>query len=201
MRLIGLTGSIASGKSTVSKRLLELGARVLDADATAREVTEKGSEGLVKIKAEFGDCVLAQNGELDRKRLAELVFSNPQKLDALNKILHPLIMDSMREQTRRESSASAVIVWDVPLLIEIGANKEVDEVWLVVADDEIRLARAMARDGATRQSVLARMAAQCPQEEKKRHADIIIENDGSVSELIGKVDALYNGTAKKIKKT
>lgn len=193
MRLIGLTGSIASGKSTVSRRLIELGAKVLDADEISREVTKKGSEGLAKIKVAFGAQVIAQDGTLNRKRLAELVFSNLEQLDALNKILHPLIMNSMREQTKLIglSNADAVIVWDMPLLIEIGADKDVDEVWLVAARDELRLNRAMERDGATRQSVLARMAAQCPQEEKRRHADIIIENDGSVSELIEKVDALY----------
>ncbi len=193
MRLIGLTGSIASGKSTVSRRLIELGAKVLDADEISREVTKKGSEGLAKIKVAFGAQVIAQDGTLNRKRLAELVFSNLEQLDALNKILHPLIMNSMREQTRLIglNNADAVIVWDMPLLIEIGADKDVDEVWLVAARDELRLNRAMERDGATRQSVLARMAAQCPQEEKRRHADIIIENDGSVSELIEKVDALY----------
>lgn len=193
MRLIGLTGSIASGKSTVSRRLIELGAKVLDADEISREVTKKGSEGLAKIKVAFGAQVIAQDGTLNRKRLAELVFSNLEQLDALNKILHPLIMNSMREQTKLIglNNADAVIVWDMPLLIEIGADKDVDEVWLVAARDELRLNRAMERDGATRQSVLARMAAQCPQEEKRRHADIIIENDGSVSELIEKVDALY----------
>lgn len=193
MRLIGLTGSIASGKSTVSKRLNELGASVLDADAIARDVTKKGSVGLNKLQSEFSVQIIAHDGTLDRKRLAELVFSDRQKLDVLNKILHPLIMDSMREQTKRLSmaDANAVVVWDMPLLIEIGAYEEVDEVWLVVADDEVRLNRAMARDSATRASVLARMAAQCTQNEKRRYADIIIENDGSVSELICKVDALY----------
>lgn len=193
MRLIGLTGSIASGKSTVSNRLKELGAYVINADAVSHEVTASGSEGLRRIEAEFGSDVINESGTLDRKRIAALVFADNGRLQALNSILHPIIMENMRVSTREISARDdkAVVVWDVPLLLEIGAHNEVDEVWLVIADDTLRLERAMKRDGATRQSVEARMAAQMPQSEKERYADKIIVNNGSVQELVIKVDALF----------
>ncbi len=190
---IGLTGSIASGKSTVSKRLLALGAHVLDADRIAREVVEPGTEGLSRIVSAFGKEVLLPDGSLDRKKLAARVFGNDAALGVLNGITHPLVIDTMRSRSDEleKTDQKAVVIWDMPLLIECGAYREMDLVWLVAADREVRIARVMVRDNCTREHALLRMAAQMPQEDKLSYADTVIFNDGSMEELHVQVDRAY----------
>ncbi len=191
--LIGLTGSIAAGKSTVAGRLSTLGAYVLDADAVAREVVEPGTDGLARLCAAFGREILSEDGTLDRKRLAGRVFSDPEARGILNGITHPLVVGFMEERAKAwlAKTPGGIAVWDMPLLIECGAWKKVDAVWLVTAEDEARLARMMARDGCTREHALLRMAAQMPQAEKARYADVVIPNDGDEAALLTRVDACY----------
>ena len=195
--LIGLTGSIGAGKSTVAARLRTLGAYVIDADEVAREVSSRGSEALREIVSAFGAGVLGTDGELERKKLAAVVFADEGKRLALNAILHPRILNAMRERAAHAFAAekNAVVVYDMPLLIETGEHTHVDSVWLVVAGDEKRIARVTARDACTRVEALHRMAAQMPQEEKRAYAHEIIDNSGDINALYARVDALYE-TAK-----
>ncbi|MCE5236312.1 MAG: dephospho-CoA kinase [Clostridiaceae bacterium] len=192
--LIGLTGSIGSGKSTVAKRLKERGAHVLDADAFSRAETDLGAEGLREIVSAFGESVLLENGELDRRKLAEAIFSSEEKRLKLNAILHPRILSAMRARAESilRSDPKAVVVYDVPLLIETGEHSRVDRVWLVTADDETRVARIVARDHCTADEAKARIAAQMPQAEKLAYADEVIENGNDLSALYARVDALYD---------
>lgn len=192
--LIGLTGSIGSGKSTVAKRLSERGAHVLDADAFARAQTDLGSEGLREIVLSFGGDVLLENGALNRKKLAEMIFSSEEKRLRLNAILHPRILNAMREQAEAilKGEPEAVIVYDVPLLIETGEHNNMDRVWLVTADDETRIKRIVARDHCSIEAAKARIAAQMPQEKKLVYADEVIENGNDLPALYARVDALYD---------
>lgn len=195
--LIGLTGSIGAGKSTVAARLKALGAYVIDADEIAREVSSRGSEGLGEIVSTFGEGVLQADGMLDRKKLAAIVFAEEKKRLALNAILHPRILNAMRERAAEVLAAkkTAVVVYDMPLLIETGEYARVDSVWLVTASDETRIARVMARDACTRDEARRRIAAQMPQQEKRAYAHEIIDNSGDLNALYARVDALYE-TAK-----
>ncbi len=194
--LIGLTGSIGAGKSTVAARLRAHGAYVIDADEIAREVSSYGSEGLTAIVSGFGEGVLQVNGTLDRKKLAAIVFAEDEKRLALNAILHPRILNAMRERAVGVLAAdkNAVVIYDMPLLIETGEYMHVDSVWLVIASDETRIARVMARDACTKEEALRRIAAQMPQEEKRAYAHEIIDNSGDLNALYARVDALYEMT-------
>lgn len=200
---IGLTGSIAAGKSTVSGRLSELGAHILDADKIAREIVEPGTEGLKKITDAFGTGVLLPDGSLDRKKLAGIVFENETHLAVLNSITHPLVIDTMRKRSEsiEQADKTAVVVWDMPLLIECGACSETDAVWLVAADRETRILRVMERDRCTREHALLRMAAQMPQEEKMQYADVVLFNDTTLAELNAAVDRAYGLIAEKTGQT
>lgn len=183
---------MAAGKSTVSRRLAELGACVIDADQAARQVVLPGTEGLAALAARFGPGILLPGGELDRPALAALAFGNADALTSLNAVLHPRIraeMEGRMAQARKRGEAVAVL--DVPLLLESGWQDMCDEVWLVTAPEEIRLTRAMARDGISREEAKARMAAQMPEEEKRALADVVLENGGSLEELLAQVDARY----------
>ncbi|PKM80238.1 MAG: dephospho-CoA kinase [Firmicutes bacterium HGW-Firmicutes-14] len=181
MPVIGLTGSIASGKSLVAGILQELGARVIDADIVAREVVMPGTRAWEKIRDSFGDGVLnADNGTIDRKRLGRMVFSDPDKRKRLNEITHPLITDLIKKEidTFRagDGGEGRVLVIDAPLLIETGLDQLVDEVWVVDIPVELQVARLMERDRLTRREALARISAQMPLEEKKKYARRIIDN-------------------------
>ncbi len=184
-----MTGSIASGKSTVTNRLRTLGAFVIDADEVSREVTAAGAPALQELAAAFGDSVLRADGSFDRAALSDIAFGDPEKLRTLNSILHPRIRARMRKM-EAESCASCVI-YDVPLLMETGMDKDMDAVWMVDASESVRLIRLMRRSGLNREQAKARMDAQLSDEEKRRRADVILQNDGTVSELYGKVDALW----------
>ena len=191
--LIGLTGSIGSGKTTVAKRLNALGAHVLDADEYSRAETERGAGGLREIVSAFGEGILRVDGALDRKKLAEAVFSNEEKRLRLNALLHPRILSSMRARAGEilKSDPGAVVVYDMPLLIEAGEHAHVDRVWLVAADEETRVSRIVARDKCTAEEAKARIAAQMPQAEKLAYADDVIDNSQGLPALYARVDALY----------
>lgn len=191
--VIGLTGSIGSGKSTASARLAALGAHVFDADEISRALTRPGGEALPAIGAAFGPGVFEENGALDRRALAALVFADADKRRALNGIIHPLVLERMRASTADilEKDPRAMVVWDVPLLIEAGWDGFCDEVWLIYAALETRVARVAARDGCAREEALARVGAQMDDAQKARRADEVIENDGDTAVLFARLDALY----------
>ncbi len=191
--IIGLTGSIGSGKSTVSQRLAALGAHVLDADAVSRALTQPGGEALAAIAAAFGPGILRESGAIDRRALAAAAFSDTSARERLNAILHPLVLHNMRQSTQEILAADphVCIVWDVPLLIEAGWQGFCDAVWLVLAPEQTRISRVLARDHCTREEALSRIRAQMSDEDKARFATHIIQNDGDFARLYARVDALY----------
>lgn len=189
---IGLTGGIASGKTAVSRRLAELGAAVLDADAFAREAVKRGSPGLEEIVRAFGGGMLDKEGCLDRRRLGAVVFSDEAARLRLNGILHPIIRAEMiKAAEAAERDGFRVIVFDVPLLIECGWQEMADEVWLVIAQEGERVRRIMARDGLSEAAARQRIASQMSDEEKRPFADVIIDNSGDIQRLYKTTDRLY----------
>lgn len=175
--MLGLTGGIASGKSTVAALLTELGARVICADTLAREVVAPGTEGLAAVVARFGADYRTAEGGLDRARLGRRVFADPEARRDLEAILHPLIRQAFAEAVARvrAEEPDAVVVYDAPLLIEAGADREVDRVIVVQVDEAEQVRRLMARDGLAEAEALARIRAQLPAAERLRHADLVID--------------------------
>ena len=191
MELVGLTGGIATGKSTFAALLRARGAPVLDADLLAREAVAKGSPGLADVVAAFGPEVLDAGGELDRKRMAARVFADPAAREALERIVHPRVRAAMAGEVARLAAAGAPLAfYDVPLLYEAGREGDVDLVAVVWAPPEAQLERLAARDGMGRAAAEARLTAQLPIDEKAARADAVIANDGPESALAAKADAL-----------
>ena len=192
MRLIGLTGGIATGKSTVAQILTELGVAVVDADALAHEVTAPGGEAVAAIGHELGGEFIRPDGSLDRPRLAERVFADDALRARLNAIIHPRVRRRMMERVAAlELGGADVIVLDVPLLLEAGQAYDVDTVWLVYAPEPVQIARLMARNGLTRDQAVLRVHAQMPIEAKRRLADVVIDNTQDRVALRRQVEALY----------
>lgn len=177
MLKVGLTGSIAVGKSFVCSVLRELGCHVLDADVTAREVVAKGTPGLASIVREFGEAVLTEAGDLDRKKLGAIVFADKQKRELLNSIVHPLVIEAqdrwISDVEKTDSDGIAVI--DAALMIESGGYKRFDKLIVVWCNSAIQLERLMRRDGLSESDAKERIAAQMSQDEKKRYADHLID--------------------------
>lgn len=192
MRIIGLTGGIASGKTTVARLFEKLGAPVIDADQLAREVVEPGTEGLARIVDAFGAKVLNPDGSLNRAELGAVVFADPAARRILEGITHPAIRMLAEEklQSLREAGTGTVF-YVAPLLIEAGITSRVHEVWVVYLDRETQLERLMARDGLSREAALSRIASQMPMEEKKRLGRVVIDNRGSREELEAQVLRLW----------
>ena len=192
MRIIGLTGGIASGKTSVAALLERLGAVVVDADRLAREIVEPGEEALTGIVAAFGEKVLNCDGTLNRAALAEIVFSDQTARRTLEAITHPAIRQRAEQRLARLKEAGVeTAFYMAPLLFEAGTASRVQEVWVVYLDRETQLKRLMARDGLNREAALLRIASQMPMEEKKRLASIVIDNSGSRSELEAQVLRLW----------
>jgi dephospho-CoA kinase len=193
MLRIGLTGSIAVGKTFVLGVLAELGCHVLDADQTARDVVEPGTAGLQAVVAAFGKEVLNDDGTLDRAKLGAIVFKDEQKRLQLNSILHPFIIaaqDEQMQQWERESPDSISIV-DAALMIESGGYQRFDKLIVVHCRPEVQLERLMSRDGMPLEEARRRIALQMPQEEKKKHADFLIDtSDGFEAAQIQTEDVL-----------
>ena len=187
--LIGLTGGIASGKSTVAQRFMDLGVPVIDADVAAREVVAPGKPGLQQVIDRFGSRVVSENGELDRRALREIVFSDPDARRDLEAILHPLIRAEMDR-----SAAVAVgpyIVMAIPLLIEGGSRDRVDRILVVDVDEAVQLQRVMARDHCSAEQAQAILASQAARSARLAAADNVLPNGGTVTELRQAVDALH----------
>jgi len=192
---IGLTGGIASGKSTVSTILRRLGAIIIDADLIAREVVSKGSPCLREIIMYFGEDILLQDGSLDRKKLRGIVFSNKEKLELLNSITHPAIVSGIKsslDMLEKESGLDRVVV-DAAILIETGMYKLMDRVWVVKADREVQIARLTGRDGISRQKAEDIINSQMSLEEKIKYAHVIIDNNGTPRQLEAFIEELWKG--------
>lgn len=184
MRVIGLTGGIASGKSTVARLIEATGIPVLDADQLAREVVLPGTPALKAIEAIFGTGVLNPDGSLNRGATAEAVFSNPVLRRQLEEIIHPAIKRLAEARlTALAEAGTPVVIYMAPLLIEAGATDRVDEIWVVFVDRETQLNRLMTRDGLSRDAAESRLAAQMPMEEKRQYGNLVIENSGREDEL------------------
>ncbi len=194
MRIIGLTGGIASGKSTVAKMLVEKGAHLLDADRLAREAVEPDQPAWKEIVAWLGEDILLPDRNINRVKLANLVFNDRRMLDKLNKIVHPWVGRRFVElaQELREKEPDAVIIYDIPLLIEAGMQKMVDLILLVYAPREVQLLRLQQRDGLSRADAEKRIRAQKPLEEKKRYAGAIIDNSKTMAETARQVDQFWD---------
>jgi dephospho-CoA kinase len=188
--LVGLTGGIGSGKSTVTGMLAERGAVVLDADRLARDAVAPGTEGFDAVMARFGDTVIAPDGALDRAALARIVFADDEARAALEAIVHPDVQRRIAESVTAHAETDDVVVVDSPLLIEAGAHEGFEVVVVVTAPIDERVARLAAR-GMSEEDVLARDAAQMPLEEKAALADVVVDNDGSLDDLESKVDRLW----------
>ncbi len=187
---IGLTGGIASGKSTVSSRLGERGAVVIDSDVLAREVVAPGTQGLAAIAAEFGPEVVTAAGELDRPALAAVVFDDVSARQRLEAIVHPLVR---RRAAELEVLAppGAVVVHDIPLLVESGQSGDFDVVVVVDADEAVQHRRLRERRGMSAEQAAARIAAQSDRQARLAAADHVITNDGTLDDLRASVDALW----------
>jgi dephospho-CoA kinase len=186
---IGLTGGIATGKSTVAKRFLELGVPVIDADEVARVVVAPGTPGLAEVIQRFGADFIAKNGELDRRALRNLVFSDPASRRDLEAILHPLIRAEMDQ--RLALSDGRYVVMAIPLLIEGGPRDRVDRVLVVDLDEAVQLQRVTARDGCTSAQARSILASQASRAARLAVADDVLLNAGSVTDLRQAVDRLH----------
>ena len=177
MLKVGLTGSIAVGKSYVGEVFRELGAFVLDADQTSREVVEPNTDGLRLITKEFGDEILHPNGELDRIKLGAIIFADEAKRQLLNSIVHPLVIEKQNDWLRRIESenSEAIGIIDAALMIESGGYKRFDQLIVVWCEPDIQLKRLMLRNNLSVEEAARRIKSQMPQEEKKRYADFLID--------------------------
>jgi dephospho-CoA kinase len=195
---VGLTGGIGAGKSEVSRRLANLGAVVIDADVAARQVVAPGTPGLARIVAAFGSVVLGQDGALDRGRLGEIVFADPEMLGKLNAILHPLISERML-QLEHAAPANSVVVHDVPLLTENGLAGGYDIVVVVDAPPEVQLDRLTRLRGMPAGQARARLAAQASRDQRLAIADIVVDNSGPLAELDRQVTDLWTELLRRLR--
>lgn len=177
---IGLTGGIASGKSTVSKMIQDAGIALIDADVHARDVVEPGEEAYKKIITHFGKEILHGDGTIDRKKLGAIIFNDKKQRDILNRIVHPAVRKKMNEKKAAyQAEGRNAVVLDIPLLFESGLTETVDKILLVYVNPEIQLKRLMERDGSTKEEALSRIRSQIPLDEKRSRADAVIDNSGT----------------------
>jgi dephospho-CoA kinase len=193
MLRIGLTGGLATGKSFVGEQLSRLGCRVLKADDLGHAVLEKGGEAYAPVVEAFGTEILLPDGEIERKRLAGLVFHDEPKLKLLNSLVHPAVFSREEEwmQQVEDADPSALAVVEAAILVETGSYRNFHKLVLVVCGEEQQIERAMARDGITRDEALARIRRQMPLEEKKKFADYLIDTSRTTDDTIAQVEHLY----------
>ncbi len=187
--IIGLTGGIASGKSTVSKIFRELGAEIIDADIKAKEISER--EDVVKeIGNIFGKEVINSEGKIDRLKIKEIVFNNKEKLKKLNDLIHPKVMEEFKK-IKENKSKNDIIIFDVPLLFESGMDKMCDKIILVFTDKKIQIKRMLERDGITEELAEKIINSQMSLEEKLNKSQIYLENNGTLEDLREKSETIY----------
>jgi len=197
--VVGLTGGVSTGKSTILNDLRELGAWVLSADDASRSLTAPGGEALPAILEAFGDSVFQPDGALDRRALGEIVFHDAARRRALEAILHPAVQREMLgEIAKAEAAGAPVVVMEVPLLYETGMDALCDEVWVAYLDDESQTLRLMNRDRLTREQAQARIQSQMPLDEKARRADVVVKTDKPAQEVHREVAHLYRDLVKRI---
>ncbi len=194
MLKVGLTGSIAVGKSFVVEILAGLGCHVIDADEIAREVVKPGSAGLQSISDEFGEGVLNDDGTLNRLKLGAIVFADEARRTRLNSLLHPLIIAAQDERIRefQEQDPKGIVIIDAALMIESGGYRRLDKLIVVHCRPEIQLQRLMSRDGLSVEAARQRINSQMPQEEKKKYADFLIDTSGNSESTRGQIEAVYD---------
>ncbi|MEY3919308.1 MAG: hypothetical protein RLZ15_102 [Actinomycetota bacterium] len=188
MSVIALTGGIGSGKSLVANYFYSLGAEVIDADQLARQAIERGSEGFDQVISEFGDVIL-KDGDIDRRALGEIVFSDPIKRKALEAIIHPKVQQALT-QARNSLNENQILIYEIPLLVETNAASKFDKVITVEAPLELRIERLKSR-GLLQSEIEKRISNQATPEQRRAIADIQIENDGTEEELLRKVEAIW----------
>ena len=182
-KVIGLTGGIATGKSTVSELLTAFGFKVVDADIAARKAVAKGTKGLEQVRAAFGDSAITDEGEMDRKYVGEIVFNHPEKRLELNDIVHPIVREIMEEEKQSYLNQGYDVIMDIPLLFENELQNTVDEVWLVYTSESIQIERLMERNQLSLEDAKARVYSQISIDKKSRMADHVIDNLGDKLEL------------------
>ncbi|HDC3808199.1 TPA: dephospho-CoA kinase [Staphylococcus aureus] len=182
-KVIGLTGGIASGKSTASELLSVFGFKVVDADKAAREAVKKGSKGLAQVREVFGDEAIDENGEMNRRYMGDLVFNHPEKRLELNAIIHPIVRDIMEEEKQEYLKQGYNVIMDIPLLFENELENTVDEVWVVYTSESIQMDRLMQRNNLSLEDAKARVYSQISIDKKSRMADHVIDNLGDKLEL------------------
>lgn len=192
MRIIGLTGGIASGKSSAAAILAKMGVRVIDADQLSRLVVMPGEVAYEAIVREFGTEILNEDRTINRTALGKIVFADSAARLRLEAITHPAIRKKAEEELlRAKQEGHAVVIYMAPLLIEAGASSRVDEIWVVYVDRETQLQRLMARDGIDLPEAERKLAAQMPMEIKKLHGSVVIDNRGSLDELARQVEQIW----------
>jgi len=197
MRIIGITGGIGSGKTTASEFLKSRGFHVIDADRIGHDIMQPGMPILIELAMVFGEDILDNNGVLNRKKLAEAAFADPQNKKMLDSITHKEIFEEIRRRMDVLADQGVKIVFlDAALLFETGLENTCEQTWLIDAEQEIRIKRAMDRDGSTREQVLARLENQMSSEEKRKRASHIIENSGNLEQLYKQLDVLISGLEK-----
>lgn len=186
MKVIGLTGGIASGKSTVTKTLADLGALIIDGDQTAHRLMEPHQAVWEDIVKSFGQGILNSDMTIDRIRLGAIVFNEPEQMELLNSITGPRIIESLKNNLLelKHTHPEAILVMDIPLLYEVNMDKLCDQVWVVWIPREIQIKRLMERNGYTEEESIKRIESQMSLDEKARRADVVIDNSGSVEETI-----------------
>ena len=182
-KIIGLTGGIATGKSTVSELLTAYGFKVVDADVASRKAVKKGSKGLDQIREKFGQEAIDDNGEMNRKYVGELVFNNPEQRIELNKIVHPIVREIMEEEKNHYLNEGYNVIMDIPLLFENDLQDTVDEVWVVYTSESIQIERLMERNDLSQEDAKALVYSQISIDKKSRMADHVIDNLGDKLEL------------------
>ncbi len=193
MHVIGLTGGVGTGKSTVSKYIQELGAVLVDADKVGHESYRPGALAYKDIVAAFGPRVLQPNGEIDRKALGAIVFNDPKALAKLNSIVHPRMKDMIEEKLAELSQQGVkAVILEAAILIEAKWNVLVDEVWVTYAPEQTVIKRVKDRNNWTEEQIKARINAQLPQSERAKHANVVIDTDCSLDELRRRVQELWN---------
>ncbi len=193
MILVGLTGGIASGKSTVAAMFRKLGWQLIDADSIAREVVKPGTLGLKLLSRQFGNAILAAGGELDRSALAKLIFADKTARTKLNGLLHPLILGKIKEEIetyRREASSREVVMLDAPLLMETGLDAAMDYNIVVYLDEKTQLQRLLQRDNLSLEAAGQRIKSQMNLDDKLKRATFVINNKGSLEDTVLQVEKI-----------
>ena len=193
MLKIGLTGGIGTGKSSVTEALQSLGAAVINADLLGHDAYLPGTIGFEEVVTEFGQEIVGSDGQIDRKKLGPIVFSDSSKMDRLNEIMHPLIRDLIDERlVSLESTQNKVAVVEAAILIEAGWKSLFDEIWVVISDREEVINRLGVRNGLSREDAVKRIDSQMSNNERIEHGDVVVENTGSMEDLQTRVNSLWS---------